>query len=252
DHRTAVHASGVERREEVAVVLVERVVLLPARSLGAAVAAQVHGDDAEVLRQVGHRRLQHLSVRDLEDRREGDPRPALAVHRIPALHALALDEAVAHGTQRAEGKLLARRQPSGLGKLAHHPVEGLGEAIHHALLFRRSALRTRASIVSSSASTASSAARFAASSFFSPRRSANSMPIQNCEIQVAITSALKGGGSFIPSASSVASASRTASETIFFHARTRGMNFSRSPASDRLAAHSSACTRTNPDARSLL
>ena len=60
-----------------------------------------------------------------------------------------------------------------------------------------------------------------------------------------------GGGSFTPFAARVATASRTAPRTTSFHAVRRGRNFSRSPASERLAAQSSACIRTKPDARSL-
>lgn len=76
------------------------------------------------------------------------------------------------------------------------------------------------------------------------------MPSQNSEIQQEITSAVNGAGSFTPQRLSMASASVTPPCTTCFQARMRGRNFSRSPGFERLAAHSSAWTRTKPDARS--
>ena len=78
------------------------------------------------------------------------------------------------------------------------------------------------------------------------------MPIQNVEIQQAMTGALNGAGSFTPSASSVRKrvAHRVghhhpprldARHELLAQARVSG-----------LAAHSSACSRTKPEARSAL
>ncbi len=77
------------------------------------------------------------------------------------------------------------------------------------------------------------------------------MPSQNSEIQQATTSGVNGGGSGPMWRSQACSASRTAPSTTCFQASRRGTNFSRRSGFDRLAAHSSACTRTKPDARSL-
>src|SRR5262245_32082318 len=65
-----------------------------------------------MVREVRRRHLEYSAVRDLEDRRERDPRSALAPNRVPALDAAALDIALLHGPNRLERIL---------GPLRHSP-----------------------------------------------------------------------------------------------------------------------------------
>ena len=254
---TPLHGERIEHGDEVGVVVIEAVGRLTRRAVGTSVAAAIGGDDAEVLREVGHRGLEELRVDDLEDGCKGDPRSALTPDGVPELHPVALDESFLRRPNGLEGIRLARRQFASCRKLADNRREavGVGGVMRRPI---RCAPRGEAAAPSplarrataSNHPTASSASRWLARSALTSSRSANSIPSQNSEIQQRDDFGREGRREFHAASFDAASASRTPSTTTFFHASSRGRNFLRNSLLERLAAQSSACTRTKPEARS--
>src|SRR4051794_10209281 len=94
DDRERSYRQMIEHGHEVTVVVFELVRAFVRRSIRTTIAAQIHREHAKVPRQVRYGRLQQLDVSDLEDGREGDPRPFGAEDREVVADPIALDVAV--------------------------------------------------------------------------------------------------------------------------------------------------------------